>query len=195
MKYCPKCASELGTRREGGRDRVACPNCDFVHFGDFSIGVGGVVILGGKALLIRRGQEPSRGWWQIPGGYCEHDEAIHEAVVREVYEEAGIRARVENVLGLRHSLGAPSANVYVIFRLVAFDDQPRADGEEITGAGFFSLSEIATMDRVQNLSKWAIHAALVRADGFYHVGAPELARPGYNLFGLRDESLAEGEGG
>ncbi len=185
MKYCPKCASELISRAEGGRDRLACSACDYVYFGDFSIGVGGVVIRDGKALLIRRGQEPRRGWWQIPGGYCEHDESIHEAVAREVLEEAGIHARVENVLGLRHSLGAPSANVYVIFRLTPLAGDPRADGEEITGAGFFSLDEIASMDKVQSLSKWAINAALSRSDGFVHVGEPgDLARPGYTLFGL-----------
>lgn len=185
MKFCPKCAIELSTRAEGGRDRLACSACGYVYFGDFSIGVGGVVIQNGKALLIRRGQEPRRGWWQIPGGYCEHDESIHEAVVREVYEEAAIRARVENVLGLRHSLGAPSANVYIVFRLTPMEGEPRADGEEITGAGFFSPDEIATMDKVQSLSKWAINAALSRPDGFTHVGEPEdLARPGYTLFGL-----------
>ncbi|MGH2461540.1 MAG: NUDIX domain-containing protein [Chloroflexota bacterium] len=185
MKYCPKCASELISRAEGGRDRLACSSCDYVFFGDFSIGVGGVVMRDGKALLIRRGQEPRRGWWQIPGGYCEHDESIHDAVAREVMEEAGIHARVENVLGLRHSLGAPSANVYVIFRLTPLDGVPRADGEEITGAGFFSLDEIAALDKVQSLSKWAINAALGRSDGFVQVGEPgDLARPGYTLFGL-----------
>jgi ADP-ribose pyrophosphatase YjhB (NUDIX family) len=185
MKYCPKCAAELISRHEGGRDRQACPNCTYVHFGEFSIGVGGVVIRDGKALLIRRGQEPRRGWWQIPGGYCEHDEPIHEAVVREVYEEAGITARIENVLGLRHSLGEPSANVYVIFRLIPLGGEPQADGQEITGAGFFSLNEIAEMDKVQSLSKWAINAALARPDGFLLVDQPpDLARPGYHLFGL-----------
>lgn len=190
MKYCPKCATELATRHDGGRDRLACPSCSYVYFGDFSIGVGGVVIRDGRALLIRRGQEPRRGWWQIPGGYCEHDEPFDEAVVREVYEEAGIRARVANVLGVRHSLGAPSANVYVIFRLLPLDGEPRADGEEITGSGFFSLDEIAQMDKVQSLSKWAINAALARQDGFRHVADPaDLARPGYTLFGL-----AYGEG-
>ncbi|HEX5418266.1 MAG TPA: NUDIX domain-containing protein [Chloroflexota bacterium] len=188
MKYCPKCASGLTTRVEGGRERIACPSCDYIFFGDFSIGVGGVVIRDGKALLIRRGQEPRRGWWQIPGGYCEHDEPIHEAVVREVYEEASVRARVENVLGLRHSLGAPSANVYVIFRLTPLEGEPRADGEEITGAGFFSVEEIESMEKVQGLSKWAINTALNSGDGFHHVGEPaDLARPGYNLFGLRLE--------
>jgi len=185
VKYCPKCATELTTRPEGGRDRVACPSCSYVFFGDFSIGVGGVVIRDGKALLIRRGQEPRRGWWQIPGGYCEHDESIHDAVVREVYEEAGIRARVDNVLGLRHSLGAPSANVYVIFRLTPLEGEPHADGEEITGAGFFTLGDIAEMDKVQGLSQWAINSALSHSKGFTQVGEPaDLARAGYTLFGL-----------
>jgi len=186
MKFCPKCATELTTRPEGGRDRLACPTCGYVYFGDFSIGVGGVVIRDGRALLIRRGQEPRRGWWQIPGGYCEHDESIDEAVTREVYEEAGIHARVEHVLGLRHSLGAPSANVYVIFRLAPLAGEPRHDGDEITGAGFFSLEEIESMDKVQSLSKWAIDAALNHPVGFHRIGEPaDLARPGYTLFGLR----------
>ncbi len=185
MKYCPKCATELATRHDGGRDRIACPSCTYVHFGDFSIGVGGVVIRDGRALLIRRGQEPRRGWWQIPGGYVEHDEQFDEAVVREVYEEAGIRARVENVLGVRHSLGEPSANVYVIFRLTPTEGEPHHDGDEITGCGFYSLADIAAMDKVQSLSKWAINAALARPDGFHHVDDPDIVRPGYSLYGLR----------
>jgi ADP-ribose pyrophosphatase YjhB (NUDIX family) len=185
MKFCPKCAAELANRHDGGRERLACPTCAYVYFGDFSIGVGGVVIRDGKALLIRRGQEPRRGWWQIPGGYCEHDEPFDEAVVREVYEEAGVRARVENVVGVRHSLGAPSANVYVIFRLTPLAGEPRHDGDEITGAGFFSLDELATMDKVQSLSMWAINTALARNDGFHRVGEPaDLLRPGYTLYGL-----------
>jgi ADP-ribose pyrophosphatase YjhB (NUDIX family) len=156
-----------------------------VFFGDFSIGVGGVVVRDGKILLIRRGQEPRRGWWQLPGGYVEHDEPIDEAIVREVYEEAGVRASVENVVGLRHSLGAPSANVYIIFRLTPLEGEPVADGVEITGAGYFSLEEIETMDKVQNLSKWAIGAALARPDGFVRVTEPaDIARPGYTLYGL-----------
>jgi ADP-ribose pyrophosphatase YjhB (NUDIX family) len=185
VKYCPKCANELSTRHDGGRERIACPSCSYIFFGDFSIGVGGVVIRDGKALLIRRGQEPRRGWWQLPGGYVEHDEQFDEAVVREVWEEAGVRARVENVVAVRHSLGAPSANVYVIFRLTPVEGEPQHDGDEITGAGFFSLDEIASMEKVQSMSIWAINAALARPDGFKKIDEPaDLARPGYSLWGL-----------
>jgi ADP-ribose pyrophosphatase YjhB (NUDIX family) len=191
VKYCPMCAAELGTRLEGGRDRVACPSCSYLFFGDFSIGCGGVVIRDGKALLIRRGHEPGRGWWQIPGGYVEYDEVITDAVAREVQEEAGVRAKVIDVLGIRHSvggagsIGGPSSNVYVMFRLEPLGGEPICDGNEVTGAGYFSMEEIAAMDRVQSLSKFGIERALSGRPGFTPAQAgSDPNRPSWVLYGL-----------
>ena len=192
MEYCPKCATPLVPALVGGRDRPTCPACAYIFFGEFSIGVGGVVLRDGKALLIRRGHEPGRGWWQLPGGYAEVDEEVVTAVEREVLEEAGVAARVRDVIGFRHSvggqgsIGGPSTNVYIIFRLEPLDDAtPSGDGDEITGAGFFSLAEIRTMDRVQTLSIWAIQTALRGRPGFATVRHnPDPARPGWRLFGL-----------
>jgi 8-oxo-dGTP diphosphatase len=58
------------------------------------VGVGGVVIDQGRALLIRRGSEPLRGEWSIPGGTLELGETLAEGVVRELREETGIEVRV-----------------------------------------------------------------------------------------------------
>lgn len=187
MNYCPKCGAALEKRQEGGRERPACPSCRYVHFGEFSIGVGGVVIRDGKALLIRRGQEPYKGWWQIPGGYAERDELIEQAVEREVYEESGVRARVRRVLGIRNMVGEASTNVYVIFALEPIDGDARQDGGESVDAGFFSPEELESMEQVQNLSKWAIHAALAQAGGFVRVEKMNLSRAGYLLYGLELE--------
>lgn len=189
MNYCPKCGAKLGSRPEGGRERAACNECSFVHFGDFSIGVGGVVIRDGKALLIRRGQEPFAGWWQIPGGYAEFDEEIEQAVEREVFEESGVRARAVKVLGIRNSLGRPgtgqaSTNVYVIFLMEPLEGEAKMDGGESTAAEFFSLEEIEAMEKAQNLSKWAIRAALGNGGGLEKVDDPNLRRPGYVLYGV-----------
>ena len=165
MKYCPRCAQALITKPEGGRDRFACPDdsCRFIHFGDFSIGVGGVVMQDGKILLIRRGHEPGRGWWQLPGGYAEADEPIVDAVEREVLEEAGVKAKAIEILGFRHSvggqgsIGGPSTNVYIVFRLEPDPDcAPFCDQDEITGAEFWDVDELLAHERVQNLTKWAI---------------------------------------
>jgi 8-oxo-dGTP diphosphatase len=52
--------------------------------------VGGVVIHEGRVLLIRRGKEPLRGRWVIPGGTVELGETLEEALVREMAEETGL---------------------------------------------------------------------------------------------------------
>jgi len=58
------------------------------------VGVGGVIIHEGRALLIRRGSEPLRGEWSIPGGTLELGETLAEGVVRELREETGVEVRV-----------------------------------------------------------------------------------------------------
>jgi len=58
------------------------------------VGVGGVVIEHGRALLIRRGGEPLKGQWSIPGGTLETGETLEEGTRRELEEETGLRVRV-----------------------------------------------------------------------------------------------------
>lgn len=63
-----------------------------------SVGVGAVVIHDGRVVLIRRGKEPLRGRWVIPGGTVEAGETLHEALVREVREETGLAVRPTEVV-------------------------------------------------------------------------------------------------
>jgi mutator protein MutT len=58
------------------------------------VGVGGVLIEGGRTLLIRRGSEPLKGQWSIPGGTLETGETLEQGVQREMAEETGLRVRV-----------------------------------------------------------------------------------------------------
>jgi len=68
-------------------------------------GIGAIIICNGKILLIKRGSEPGKGKWSIPGGLIELGETIHETVAREVKEETNLDAEayklvdvVDNVL-------------------------------------------------------------------------------------------------
>lgn len=62
------------------------------------VGIGGVVIERGQALLIRRGSEPLRGHWSIPGGILELGETLVEGVARELLEETGLEVRVLDLI-------------------------------------------------------------------------------------------------
>lgn len=64
------------------------------------IGVGGVIIDHGRAVLIRRGTEPLLGQWSIPGGGVELGETLEEAVGRELREETGLEVRVLELIEL-----------------------------------------------------------------------------------------------
>ena len=54
------------------------------------VGVGAVVVDEGRVLLVRRGTEPLRGQWSLPGGLLELGEPLTNGVVREVREETGL---------------------------------------------------------------------------------------------------------
>ena len=55
------------------------------------VGVGAVVFdQHWRVLLVKRGSEPQKGQWSLPGGLIELGESLTEAVAREVAEETGL---------------------------------------------------------------------------------------------------------
>jgi len=62
------------------------------------VGVGAVVLDGNRVLLVRRGQEPLKGEWSIPGGGLELGETLEAGVRREVAEETGLEVDVVAVV-------------------------------------------------------------------------------------------------
>lgn len=52
-----------------------------------------------RVLLIKRRNDPYRGYWSLPGGRVQTKESLFEATAREVYEETGLNAEVIKLLG------------------------------------------------------------------------------------------------
>ena len=76
------------------------------------VGVGGVIIANERVLLARRGSEPMRGEWSIPGGVLEVGESLAEGVMRELREETGLAVRVlELIEALDRIFPEPAARI------------------------------------------------------------------------------------
>ncbi|MDQ1909671.1 NUDIX hydrolase [Paenibacillus sp. GD4] len=181
VNYCMSCGSPMETRDVDGTSRRACTRCSFVHWGNYSVGVGALVVRDGKMLLVRRAQEPGKGNWTNPGGYIEQHELIHDTIRREVLEEAGIEAEVQRIVAVRDQ-PRNVHNVYLAFEMKYIGGEPRADGVEVDAAGFFSLEEMASM-QVASFTRWLVDVAMSEGNG----GLSEDMEPvvplnGYGLF-------------
>ena len=64
------------------------------------VGVSALVIHKDKVLLVRRGKDPDKGRWSIPGGVIETGETIENALKREIFEECGVKIRVKKLLNV-----------------------------------------------------------------------------------------------
>lgn len=78
---------------EEDKKRDHCPRCRQTFYQHSHISVAGYIIKQrtDRILLVKRAREPHRGLWSLPAGFCDYGELPQRAVVREVYEETGLR--------------------------------------------------------------------------------------------------------
>ena len=75
-------------------------------FASHYVGVGGLVLDKERkhVLCIQEKKPLIKDLWKLPGGLVETGESIETAVVREIWEETGIKAKFKSVLGFRELL-------------------------------------------------------------------------------------------
>ena len=82
------------------RTRLVCRDCGFIDYENPKIVVGSVAAWEDKILLCRRAIEPRRGFWTLPAGYLELNEAAAEGARREAWEEARARLEIDQLLAV-----------------------------------------------------------------------------------------------
>jgi len=96
-------------------------------------------------LLVRRGIEPFRGYWDIPGGFLVPGEHPRNGMPREVREETGLEVRVVRFLGVymdRYGNGGDSEytlNHYYVVEPIGGTPRAADDAVELR---WFAFDEI-----------------------------------------------------
>ena len=134
LKFCSRCGASLvfGAIPGEDRDRLACPACGHIVYVNPRLVVTTFPITDdGRIVLIRRGIEPGKGWWAQPGGFLEVDETVHEAAIRETWEETGLLVRPGEIIGLYTRLEASVVTIAFEARIVGGAATPTPEATEV----------------------------------------------------------------
>lgn len=98
FRYCPACATPLGSSEHAGRVRLACPACDFVHWNNPLPVVAAVIEYEGRVLLARNAAW-THGMFALITGFLEEGETPEAGIAREVKEETNLDADRTTLIG------------------------------------------------------------------------------------------------
>jgi ADP-ribose pyrophosphatase YjhB (NUDIX family) len=151
-RYCPRCSTELVQ----AEDHLACPKCGGQYWANAIPGVQGILERDGRVLLGRRGREPRRGYWDLPGGFLHETEDALDGLRREFREETGLE--IEPVQFLRIDIEPYAGrHVFSVTWLVRGEGEPVAadDVDELRWFAADELPEMAFPGQGLVLADWA----------------------------------------
>jgi ADP-ribose pyrophosphatase YjhB (NUDIX family) len=129
-----------------------------------TIGVGAVVINNSNEILLVRDRiHTSHSIYKLPGGMLEHAQSLEEGVVREVWEETGVKATLIKMVSVlnSHPYRFNKSNMYVVFEL-----EPKTleiniiDTHEIEKALWMPLEEFFAHEEMSDFQKDLVSATL-----------------------------------
>ncbi len=99
-----------------------------------------------SALAVKRGSEPHKGRWALPGGFVDKDEPLDKAALRELAEETGVSSRslrLHQVAAYGAPQRDPRGRVVSVAWLAALPGNTAAQGgDDASEAEWFPVTEL-----------------------------------------------------
>lgn len=132
------------------------------------VGVGAVIVEGGRALLVRRASEPLLGEWSVPGGMLGLGETLRDGVRREVLEETGLVVEPGEVLDIFDSIFTDGEGrtqyhyVLIDYLCPPVSGEARA-GTDVSEVRWVSADDLGAMGLRESIEQ-VVRKGLSRAD-------------------------------
>ena len=172
IAHCPQCGkAEWETRvpRADDKPRQCCLGCGYVHYVGPVLAAGVILRDGDRYCLVRRAHEPGRGLWSFPGGFVDLHEEPSDAAIREVLEETGYVAEVDELIGLYTSTGpggkCVAIAVYAGRVIGGSDAEAIAPSEEVAAIRWFDHTELPWDEFAFESTANVLRAFVERAHG------------------------------
>ncbi len=162
LNFCSRCGASLrfGTIAGEDRERLSCESCGHIVYVNPRLVVTTFPITeAGEIILIRRGIEPGLGAWAQPGGFLEVDETVHQAAIRETWEETGLVVEPGEIIGLYTRLEAAVVTIAFEARIVGGTAAPTPEATEIRA---YAPEAIPWRDIAFRTTTWALRDWLGR---------------------------------
>lgn len=105
--------------------------------------VDGVVVKDKKILLIKRKNQPFKGKWALPGGFVEYGEKTEDAVVREVFEETGLKTKISHLVGVYSNPDRdPRGHIVSVVYFLEICNGKVKSGDDACEVRFFDLNHL-----------------------------------------------------
>ena len=124
------------------------------------VGVGAIILREGKILLEKRGNEPARGQWTIPGGVVELGESLQSAVARETKEETGLEVEAVSLIDVVDQVhfnkkGKIKYHYVIIDYTIQAKGEPKAesDAQELK---WVPIAEVETYDLTPSFRRFFV---------------------------------------
>jgi 8-oxo-dGTP diphosphatase len=98
-----------------------------------------------KLLLVKRGNDPYKGKWAIPGGFINIDEELEDAAARELQEETGLTGIKLEQMHTFGTLGRDprGRQITVVFMGIIKDGLDRIKaGDDAAQAQWFDIDDL-----------------------------------------------------
>lgn len=142
IHFCPRCGTPVIQAERFGKVRPVCPKCEWMFFHDPKVAVAALVEKDEKVLLVRRINDPQRGYWSLPAGFLDAGEDPIQAAQRECKEETGLVVRITGLItvlsGQEHPRGA---HLLIVYRGCVLEGELNA-GDDADKVGWFGKDEL-----------------------------------------------------